>query len=253
MFRRKYWLPAAVALIAIVAIGLYLLQTQPPPEPIVIYKSVDPLPTSEHKTDTVSVGSDTAAPATGPLIQTQTLPIEVENPGNASPTVFETTAERPIVDMEALFETNMEDFPNELRETSEDNTEDPTLKQTIEFINFQLERATDLLYEREEIRKRRNYFRLSDGREGFTQAPEDKARLDEIKYERYEILRSIGEKVPGAIEVKLIRHPSGSLGLTQYYYPDVFQRELGRIPIGFQEYDAVLQPLLTNHVKLPMR
>ncbi len=50
MLLRKYWkLTIWVFLVAIVGVGLYLLLIQPPPEPIVIYKVVEPLekPTEE--------------------------------------------------------------------------------------------------------------------------------------------------------------------------------------------------------------
>lgn len=50
MFIRKYWIPIAVFIVAIVGVGLYYLQTRPPKEPIVIYKPVEPLPKSEVKT-----------------------------------------------------------------------------------------------------------------------------------------------------------------------------------------------------------
>lgn len=43
MFIRKYWIPLSVFIVAIAGVGLYLLATQPPPEPIVIYKAVKPL------------------------------------------------------------------------------------------------------------------------------------------------------------------------------------------------------------------
>lgn len=49
MFIRKYWLPISVFLVAICAVGLYLLATQPPKDPIIIYKPVEPLPKSEVK------------------------------------------------------------------------------------------------------------------------------------------------------------------------------------------------------------
>ena len=49
MFLRKYWIPITVFIVAICAVGLYYLQTQPPKEPIVIYKPVEPLPKSEVK------------------------------------------------------------------------------------------------------------------------------------------------------------------------------------------------------------
>ena len=41
MFLRKYGLPLSVLLIAIVAVGLYILQTQPPKDPILIVKPVE--------------------------------------------------------------------------------------------------------------------------------------------------------------------------------------------------------------------
>lgn len=43
MFIRKYWLPLSVFLVAICGVGLYLLATQPPKEPVVIYKAVEPI------------------------------------------------------------------------------------------------------------------------------------------------------------------------------------------------------------------
>ena len=50
MFLRKYWKPPlSVFIVAIVGVGLYLLATQPPKDPIVIYKAVEPLPKSEVK------------------------------------------------------------------------------------------------------------------------------------------------------------------------------------------------------------
>ena len=63
MFLRKYWLPLSVFLVAIAGVGLYLLATQPPPEPIVIYKPVEPLekPTEQSQTETPVV-QDTPEP-----------------------------------------------------------------------------------------------------------------------------------------------------------------------------------------------
>ena len=49
MFLRKHWIGLTVFLVAIVGIGLYLLSIQPPKDPIVIYKPVEPLPKSEVK------------------------------------------------------------------------------------------------------------------------------------------------------------------------------------------------------------
>ena len=41
MFIRKYWIPLLVFIIAIVGVGLYVLQTRPPKDPIVIVKPVE--------------------------------------------------------------------------------------------------------------------------------------------------------------------------------------------------------------------
>ena len=49
MFLRKYWIPITVFIVAICAVGLYYLQTQPPKDPIVIYKPVEPLPKSTEQ------------------------------------------------------------------------------------------------------------------------------------------------------------------------------------------------------------
>ena len=51
MFIRKYWIPLSVFLIAIAGIGIYLLATQTPKEPIVIYKTVEPLPRETTETE----------------------------------------------------------------------------------------------------------------------------------------------------------------------------------------------------------
>lgn len=53
MFLRKYWKPPlSVFLVGIVGIGLYMLATQPPPEPVKIYKVVEPIerPTQQPST-----------------------------------------------------------------------------------------------------------------------------------------------------------------------------------------------------------
>jgi len=41
MFFRKYWIPLSVFIIAIVGVGLYVLQTRPPKDPILIVKPVE--------------------------------------------------------------------------------------------------------------------------------------------------------------------------------------------------------------------
>ena len=41
MSLRKYWLPLSVFIVTIIGVGLYLLQTQPPKQPVVIIKPVE--------------------------------------------------------------------------------------------------------------------------------------------------------------------------------------------------------------------
>lgn len=60
MFIRKYWLPLSVFLVTIAGIGLYLLATQPPKEPIKIYKVVEPEKPTEQPITEVSPEGDTS-------------------------------------------------------------------------------------------------------------------------------------------------------------------------------------------------
>ena len=66
MFLRKYWIPLAVFIVAIAGGGLYMLATQPPKDPIVIYKAVKPIekPTAEVPEGETSQGGHTHADGT---------------------------------------------------------------------------------------------------------------------------------------------------------------------------------------------
>ena len=87
MFLRKYWIPLSVFIVAIVGVGLYLLATQPPKDPIVIYKAVEPIekPTTEAPVGEISQGGHVHADGTwheGPhapvdALQTET-PLSLE-------------------------------------------------------------------------------------------------------------------------------------------------------------------------------
>ena len=60
MFMKKYWLPLSVCLVVVVSVGLYLQATHPPPEPIKIYKPVEPLATpTQAPTTQTPVGEKT--------------------------------------------------------------------------------------------------------------------------------------------------------------------------------------------------
>lgn len=56
MFLRKYWIPLSVFIVAIASVGLYMLATQPPKDPIVIYKPVEPIekPTQQQPAEAPS-------------------------------------------------------------------------------------------------------------------------------------------------------------------------------------------------------
>lgn len=41
MFIQKHWVPISVVLLVVCAVGFFILATQPPPEPIIIYKPVE--------------------------------------------------------------------------------------------------------------------------------------------------------------------------------------------------------------------
>ncbi len=60
MFIRKYWLPLSVFIVAIAGVGLYLLATQPPKDPIVIYKVVEPEKPTEQLKETEVPEGDTS-------------------------------------------------------------------------------------------------------------------------------------------------------------------------------------------------
>ena len=69
MFLRKNWRPLSVLLIAIVAVGVYLLQTRPPKEPILIVKPVEfekqqPQPTAKAPVGETSQGGHVHADGT---------------------------------------------------------------------------------------------------------------------------------------------------------------------------------------------
>ena len=62
MFVRKYWLPFSVLIVSIAGVSLYLLtiQTQPPQDPIVIIKPVEPLPKSTAQASSEAPVGDTS-------------------------------------------------------------------------------------------------------------------------------------------------------------------------------------------------
>ena len=98
MFLRKYWIPLSAFLLLIVGVGLYLIATQPTPEPVKIYKAVEPIekptqqPTTQTPVEDTSKGGHVHADGTwheGPH-ETPVAP-PVEAPPQPDP--FETVSE----------------------------------------------------------------------------------------------------------------------------------------------------------------
>ena len=60
MFIRKHWIPLTVFVVAIAGISLYLIQTQTPKDPIVIYKPVEPMEKPTEPSTAEVPGGDTS-------------------------------------------------------------------------------------------------------------------------------------------------------------------------------------------------
>ena len=121
MFLRKYWLPLSVFLLLIVGIGLYLLATQPPPEPVKIYTAVKPIekPTQQPTTaqapvDETSQGGHVHADGTWHEAPHEPVESPVETPVTSPPepdpleTVSEEERQRAIARMLAYLPKQLE-------------------------------------------------------------------------------------------------------------------------------------------------
>ena len=88
MFIRKYWVPLSVFLVLIVGISVYYLQTRPPKEPIVIYKTTEvEKPKTKDPGDDTSEGGHFHADGTW-----HEVPHETEVPSAETPTPPRTTS-----------------------------------------------------------------------------------------------------------------------------------------------------------------
>ena len=86
MFIRKYWLPLSVFLIAIIGVGLYLLQTQPPKDPIKSDKAataveIKPIPLPDDYPRTITTRPTLSNPEGNP-----TSPVTVSCVGGCGQT-----------------------------------------------------------------------------------------------------------------------------------------------------------------------
>ena len=165
MFLRKYWLPISVFIVAIVGVGLYLLATQPPPEPVKIYKAVKPIekPTAEVPEGETSQGGHFHADGTwheGPHETPPTPPVEAPPQPDPLETVSEEERQRIIVQ-------TLESLPEklELMRKSRD-----TLKRTYERVLNELK-----YHEEQNAQRERNFYDTSRIKERIAEA---KTKLD---------------------------------------------------------------------------
>ena len=148
--------------------------------------------------------------------------------------------EEPEILLETEVDTGVSD---EIPDASENTADTAVLEETIQFINVQFAKAIDLLYENAEIKKRSRYRPRSDGSGKWTYiySSEDRARLQELKYEEYDLLSSINERVPGSIELRLRQHPTGWVGCDKFFSePEVYEQALGRVPEAYYRYESEL-------------
>ena len=134
--------------------------------------------------------------------------------------------------------------PVELSGESENVANATEIEQIVQFINTRFATASELYYERLEIRKRRRRVHLPNGISYYTWPPGDKERLEEIQIEVYNALLPIGDLVPGAVEVELHQHSSGEYGCHKYFFPHIFEEALGEVPEGYYQFDAALDPFI---------
>ena len=189
--------------------------------------------TGPHAEQTESVNEEQAEFTANPdtLEDISTTPMEE---------VGELFTEEPEILLETEVDTGVSD---EIPDASENTADTAMLEETIQFINVQFAKAIDLLYENAEIKKRSRYRPRSDGsgKWMYIYSSEDRARLQEIKYEEYDLLSSINERVPGSIELRLRQHPTGWVGCDKSFAePEVYEQALGRVPEAYYRYESEL-------------
>lgn len=178
-------------------------------------------------------------------IQEQTNPLlesdESGDPVNPPP---ETTEVLSIDDINALFDIQEETDADETSEEPEASTDTEEIERTIRFINAQFTLAAELCHEKLAIKQQVRRVQHLDGLSYNKYPPGGQKRLEEIEYEFYETLKPIGDKVPGAVEVQLRYGTWGFGGCDKFLFPSVFERELGRVPENYYQFEAALWPLL---------
>lgn len=150
---------------------------------------------------------------------------------------------------EILFETEVDtEVSDEIPDASENTTDTAALEEMVQFINTRFATASELYYERLEIRKRRRRVHLPNGISYWTSPPGDKERLNEINLGVYEALSPIGDLVPGAVDVRLRHNGWGDVRCEKYLFPHIFEEVLGKVPEGYYQFDAAMDPFVTPPV-----
>lgn len=150
---------------------------------------------------------------------------------------------------EILLETEVDtEVSDKIPDASENTADTAVLEETIQFINTRFAIASELYYERLEIRKRRRRVHLPNGISYWTSPPGDKERLNEINLGVYEALSPIGDLVPGAVDVRLRHNGWGDVRCEKYLFPHIFEEVLGEVPEGYYQFDAAMDPFITPPV-----
>lgn len=194
--------------------------------------------TGPHAEQTESVDEEQAEFTTNPdtLEDISTTPMEEAG---------ELFTEEPEILLETEVDTGVSD---EIPDASENTADTAVLEETIQFINTRFAIASELYYERLEIRKRRRRVHLPNGISYYTHPPGDEERLNEINLEVYEALSPIGDLVPGAVDVRLRHDGWGNVRCEKYLFPHIFEEVLGEVPEGYYQFDAAMDPFITPPV-----
>lgn len=211
----------------------FILRVEKEWEAPAVRHAEQPEPASEAQTDSLLVPYDTVTDTKG----------NANTPIEAVPELSDDTF--------LAIEKGMADStePVEPSGESENDANAAEIEQIVQFINTRFATASELYYERLEIRKRRRRVHLPNGISYYTWPPGDKERLEEIQIGVYNALLPIGDLVPGAVEVELHQHSSGEYGCHKYLFPHIFEEVLGKVPEGYYQFDAALDPFIKPPVR----
>ena len=211
---------------------------------------------SEEETRRFILQLEEKRKATGPHAEQTESGDEEQAEFTANPDTLEDISTTPMEagelfteEPEILLETEVDTgVSDKIPDASENTADTAVLEETIQFINTRFATASELYYERLEIRKRRRRVHLPNGISYWTSPPGDKERLNEINLGVYEALSPIGDLVPGAVDVRLRHNGWGDVRCEKYLFPHIFEEVLGEVPEGYYQFDAAMDPFITPPV-----